>query len=473
MLLELTRWLQQLDDLFGLFGYLTFRGILSALTALALSLWWGPAVIRRLAQYKGGQPIRSDGPKTHFSKAGTPTMGGALILVTVLASVLLWGDLRNRYVWLVLVVMLAFGAIGWYDDWIKIVRRDPNGLKSRWKYLLQSLFGLAAGVFLYLTADPSVSASTTFFVPLLKNVAIPLGVFFVVVAYFWIVGFSNAVNLTDGLDGLAIMPTVLVACALGVFAYASGNAVFSSYLQIPQIPGAGELVIICAAIAGAGLGFLWFNTYPAMVFMGDIGALALGAVLGTIAVIVRQELVLVIMGGVFVIETLSVMIQVASFKLTGRRVFRMAPIHHHFELKGWPEPRVIVRFWLISVVLVLIGLATLKVRCWTPQCIPTAARRPAWTPSPAATTAGCSARASRWRASWWCWSLRARSPSAKAWALARSPSPTAPCCSWPWVPAWRCGRCAPRTRRTGAPHSCRRWASWSCAWPLSSRAVAP
>ncbi|HEY9540764.1 MAG TPA: phospho-N-acetylmuramoyl-pentapeptide-transferase [Luteimonas sp.] len=362
MLLELTRWLQQLDDLFGLFGYLTFRGILSALTALALSLWWGPAVIRRLAQYKGGQPIRSDGPKTHFSKAGTPTMGGALILVTVLASVLLWGDLRNRYVWLVLAVMLAFGAIGWYDDWIKIVRRDPNGLKSRWKYLLQSLFGVAAGVFLYLTADPSVSASTTFFVPLLKNVAIPLGVFFVVVAYFWIVGFSNAVNLTDGLDGLAIMPTVLVACALGVFAYASGNAVFSTYLQIPQIPGAGELVIICAAIAGAGLGFLWFNTYPAMVFMGDIGALALGAVLGTIAVIVRQELVLVIMGGVFVIETLSVMIQVASFKLTGRRVFRMAPIHHHFELKGWPEPRVIVRFWIISVVLVLIGLATLKVR---------------------------------------------------------------------------------------------------------------
>lgn len=362
MLLELTRWLQQHEGLFGLFGYLTFRGILSALTALALSLWWGPAVIRRLAQYKGGQPIRQDGPQTHFSKAGTPTMGGALILVTVLASVLLWGDLRNRYVWLVLAVMLAFGAIGWYDDWIKIVRRDPNGLKSRWKYLLQSLFGLGAGVFLYLTADPSVPAATTFFVPLLKHVAIPLGAMFVVVAYFWIVGFSNAVNLTDGLDGLAIMPTVLVACALGVFAYASGNAVFSNYLQIPQIPGAGELVIICAAIAGAGLGFLWFNTYPAMVFMGDIGALALGAVLGAVAVIVRQELVLVVMGGVFVVETLSVMIQVASFKLTGKRVFKMAPIHHHFELKGWPEPRVIVRFWIISVILVLVGLATLKVR---------------------------------------------------------------------------------------------------------------
>jgi len=362
MLLELARWLQQLQGLFGIFGYLTFRGILSALTALALSLWWGPAVIRRLAQYKGGQPIRQDGPQTHFSKAGTPTMGGALILVTILASVLLWGDLRNRYVWVVLGVMVAFGAIGWYDDWIKIVRRDPNGLKSRWKYLLQSLFGLAAGVFLYMTADPTVPAATTFFVPLLKQVAIPLGGLFVLVAYFWIVGFSNAVNLTDGLDGLAIMPTVLVACALGVFAYASGNAVFSQYLQIPQIPGAGELVIICAAIAGAGLGFLWFNTYPAMVFMGDIGALALGAVLGCVAVIVRQELVLVIMGGVFVIETLSVMIQVASFKLTGKRVFRMAPIHHHFELKGWPEPRVIVRFWIISVILVLVGLATLKVR---------------------------------------------------------------------------------------------------------------
>ncbi|QOW19067.1 MULTISPECIES: phospho-N-acetylmuramoyl-pentapeptide-transferase [Lysobacteraceae] len=360
MLLELARWLEQLDSLFGLFNYLTFRGILSALTALALSLWWGPAAIRKLAQYKGGQPIRSDGPESHFSKAGTPTMGGGLILLTVLASVLLWGDLRNKYVWVVLAVMVAFGAIGWYDDWIKIVHRDPNGLKSRWKYLLQSIFGLAAGVVLYMTAD--VPAATTFYIPMFKSLAFPMGAGLIVVAYFWIVGFSNAVNLTDGLDGLAIMPTVLVACALGVFAYASGNAVFSEYLQIPPVPGAGELVIICAAIAGAGLGFLWFNTYPAMVFMGDIGALALGAVLGAIAVIVRQELVLVIMGGVFVIETLSVMIQVASFKLTGKRVFRMAPIHHHFELKGWPEPRVIVRFWIISVVLVLVGLATLKVR---------------------------------------------------------------------------------------------------------------
>ncbi|MFT4196388.1 MAG: phospho-N-acetylmuramoyl-pentapeptide-transferase [Pseudoxanthomonas sp.] len=361
MLLELFRWLHQFERLFGLFGYLTFRGILAALTALFLSLWLGPTAIRRLAQFKGGQPIRSDGPQSHFSKAGTPTMGGGLILTTVTLSVLLWGDLRNRYVWLVLVVMLAFGTIGWYDDWIKIVKRDPNGLKSRWKYLLQSVFGLAAGLFLWHTAD--VVAATTFYIPLFKSVALPLaGVGFVAIAYFWIVGFSNAVNLTDGLDGLAIMPTVLVACALGVFAYASGNAVFSSYLQIPSVPGAGELIIICAAIAGAGLGFLWFNTYPATVFMGDVGALALGAVLGAIAVIVRQELILVVMGGVFVIETLSVMIQVASFKLTGKRVFRMAPIHHHFELKGWPEPRVIVRFWIISVILVLVGLATLKVR---------------------------------------------------------------------------------------------------------------
>ncbi|MBB3345459.1 phospho-N-acetylmuramoyl-pentapeptide-transferase [Luteimonas sp. RC10] len=361
MLLELARWLQGFEDFFGLFEYLTFRGILAALTSLSLSLWLGPAVIRKLAQYKGGQPIRQDGPQTHFSKAGTPTMGGAMILITVLAAVLLWGDLRNKYVWLVMAVMVAFGAIGWYDDWIKIVHRDPNGLKSRWKYLLQSVFGLAAGLYLYLYAD--VPAATTFYLPLFKSIALPLaGISFVAIAYFWIVGFSNAVNLTDGLDGLAIMPTVLVACGLGVFAYASGNAVFSNYLQIPQVPGAGELVIICAAIAGAGLGFLWFNTYPAMVFMGDIGALALGAVLGTMAVIVRQELVLVIMGGIFVIETLSVMIQVASFKLTGKRVFRMAPIHHHFELKGWPEPRVIVRFWIISVILVLVGLATLKVR---------------------------------------------------------------------------------------------------------------
>ncbi len=361
MLLELARWLEGFERFFAVFNYLTLRAILSALTALGLSLWLGPAFIRRLAALKsGGQPIRSDGPQSHFSKAGTPTMGGALILSTVAASTLLWSDLSNRYIWILLGVLVAFGFIGWLDDYLKIVRRDPKGLKSRWKYLLQSVFGLIAAIALYVTAD--VPAATAFHIPLVKDFALPLGVGFIVVAYFWIVGFSNAVNLTDGLDGLAIMPTVLVAAALGVFAYVSGHAVFSQYLLIPQIPGAGELVILCAAIGGAGLGFLWFNTYPAQVFMGDIGALALGAVLGTLAVIVRQELVLVIMGGIFVIETLSVMIQVASFKLTGRRVFRMAPIHHHFELKGWPEPRVIVRFWIITVVLVLVGLATLKVR---------------------------------------------------------------------------------------------------------------
>ena len=287
-------------------------------------------------------------------------MGGALILMTITLSTLLWADLRNRYVWIVLAVLVLFGLIGWLDDWIKIVRRDPNGLKSRHKYALQSLFGALAAVVLFMTAD--APSNTTLYLPLFKNVAIPLGAMFMVIAYFWIVGFSNAVNLTDGLDGLAIMPTVLVAGGLGIFAYASGNAVSSTYLAIPAVPGAGELAIVCAAIAGAGMGFLWFNTFPAMVFMGDIGALALGAALGTIAVIVRQELILVLMGGIFVVETLSVMIQVASFKMTGKRVFRMAPIHHHFELKGWPEPRVIVRFWIISVILVLVALATLKVR---------------------------------------------------------------------------------------------------------------
>jgi len=360
MLLELARYLQGFARFFALFDYLTMRAILGALTALAFSLWWGPSVIARLAKLKGGQPIRTDGPQSHFAKAGTPTMGGMLILLSLGASTLLWADLRNRYVWVVLGVMLTFGMIGWLDDWIKIVKRDPNGLKSRHKYALQSLFGLIAALVLFYTAN--AASNTTLYLPLLKNVAIPMGMFFVVLAYFWIVGFSNAVNLTDGLDGLAIMPTVMVAAGLGIFAYASGNAVFSQYLQIPAVPGAGELAIVCAAIAGAGLGFLWFNTYPAMVFMGDIGALALGAALGTIAVIVRQEAILVVMGGIFVIETLSVMIQVASFKLTGKRVFRMAPIHHHFELKGWPEPRVIVRFWIISFILVLISLATLKVR---------------------------------------------------------------------------------------------------------------
>jgi len=358
MLLELLRWL---FPGFGLFEFITMRAIVGAGTALALSLWMGPYVIERLRALKGGgQPIRTDGPQSHFSKAGTPTMGGALILLSVTLSTLLWSDLSNRYVWIALAVMLSFALIGWLDDWIKIVRRDPNGLKSRHKYALQSVFGLVAAVVLFATADhPS---NTTLYLPLLKNFAVPLGAMFIVVAYFWIVGFSNAVNLTDGLDGLAIMPVVLTAGVLAVFAYASGNAVFAEYLGMPRIPGAGELAILCAAIGGAGLGFLWFNTYPAMVFMGDVGALALGATLGCIAIIVRQEIVLVIVGGIFVIETLSVMAQVASFKLTGRRIFRMAPIHHHFELKGWPEPRVIVRFWIISVMLALVALATLKVR---------------------------------------------------------------------------------------------------------------
>ncbi|MBB5208783.1 phospho-N-acetylmuramoyl-pentapeptide-transferase [Chiayiivirga flava] len=361
MLLELARWLEQFAGVFAVFNYITLRSILAALTALAVSLLFGPYAIRKLASVKhGGQPIRTDGPQSHFSKAGTPTMGGALILFAVLIATLLWANLANRYIWIVLAVTVAFGAIGWLDDWIKIVRRDPNGLKSRWKYLLQSIFGLAAALVLYYTAD--APSNTTFYLPLLKDFALPLGIGFVAVAYLGIVGFSNAVNLTDGLDGLAIMPAALVACALGVFAYVAGNAVFASYLQMPQVPGAGELTIICAAIAGAGLGFLWFNTYPAMVFMGDIGALALGAALGTIALIVRQEVLLALMGGVFVIEMFSVIAQVASFKLTGKRIFRMAPIHHHFELKGWPEPRVIVRFWIITVVLVLVGLATLKVR---------------------------------------------------------------------------------------------------------------
>jgi phospho-N-acetylmuramoyl-pentapeptide-transferase len=333
---------------------------MAALTAMAMSLLCGPALIRKLGALKAGQVVRKDGPQTHLSKAGTPTMGGVMILLAVAVSTLLWADLANRYVWLVLAVLLCFGAIGFYDDYRKLVLKDSRGLASRWKYFWQSVFGLGAAWFLYHSAV--IPAETALFVPLFKHVAVPLGVFFIVIAYFMIVGFSNAVNLTDGLDGLAIMPTILVSGALGIFAYLAGNKVFSEYLGIPAIPGAGELSIVCGALSGAGLGFLWFNTYPAQVFMGDVGALAIGAALAAIAVIVRQEVVLLIMGGVFVMETASVMMQVASFKMTGKRIFRMAPIHHHFELKGWPEPRVIVRFWIISVVLVLIGLATLKVR---------------------------------------------------------------------------------------------------------------
>jgi phospho-N-acetylmuramoyl-pentapeptide-transferase len=374
MLLELADLLKGYISGFHLFQYLTFRTIMSTLTALAVSLLAGPAIIRKLAEVKAGQVIRSDGPQSHLTKAGTPTMGGALILGSIAAATLLWADLRNRYVWLVLATTLAFGAIGFYDDYKKLVLKDSRGLAARWKYFWQSVFGLGVACFLYFTAD--TPAATTLYLPLIKQAQLPLAppadwgalavwigaAAFIAVTYFIVVGFSNAVNLTDGLDGLAIMPSVLVATALGVFAYLAGNKVFSEYLGIPAIPGAGELAIFCSALAGAGLGFLWLNTYPAQVFMGDIGALAIGAALGCIAVIVRQEIVLLIMGGVFVMETASVMLQVASFKLTGRRIFRMAPIHHHFELKGWPEPRVIVRFWIISVVLVLIGLATLKVR---------------------------------------------------------------------------------------------------------------
>jgi phospho-N-acetylmuramoyl-pentapeptide-transferase len=360
MLRYLAEWATQLHSGFNVFSYLTLRAVLAALTALTVSFMVGPPVIRRLAHHQVGQRVRSDGPQTHLSKAGTPTMGGALILVAIVAATLLWADLGNRFVWISLAVTVAFGLIGFWDDYLKLVVGDSRGLIARYKYLWQSIAGLGAAVALYVTAQSEVE--TTLYVPFFKDVLVPLGPAFVLLAYFVIVGSSNAVNLTDGLDGLAIMPAVLVASALGVFAYASGNAVFANYLAIPHIAGTGEVLVLCAAIFGAGLGFLWFNTYPAQVFMGDIGALALGAALGVIAVIVRQEIVLAIMGGVFVMETVSVILQVASFKLTGRRIFRMAPIHHHYELKGWAEPKVIVRFWIITVVLVLCGLATLKLR---------------------------------------------------------------------------------------------------------------
>jgi phospho-N-acetylmuramoyl-pentapeptide-transferase len=360
MLLWLTNYLVQYNTVFTVFQYLTVRGILGILTALALSLLIGPWTIRRLSNNKIGQVVRSDGPQSHLSKAGTPTMGGALILISILVSSLLWSDLTNRYVWTVMVVTALFGAVGWVDDYRKVFERNPKGLPAKWKYFWQSVFGGAAVLFLYMTA--TVPAETQLFVPFFKNIALNMGVFYVVFAYFIVVGFSNAVNLTDGLDGLAIMPTVMVASALGIIAYLTGHAEFAPYLNIPYIAGTGELIIFCGALGGAGLGFLWFNTYPAMIFMGDVGALALGAALGIVAVIIRHEFVLIIMGGVFVMETASVILQVASFKLTGKRIFRMAPLHHHFELKGWPEPRVIVRFWIITVILVLIGLATLKLR---------------------------------------------------------------------------------------------------------------
>lgn len=360
MLVLLAEYLSQINSAFAVFQYITVRGIMGILTALIIALLIGPWMIRRLNYHQIGQVVRTDGPQSHFSKAGTPTMGGALILVSIVFSTLLWADLRNAYVWVTLLVTVLFGAVGWVDDYRKVFRKDPKGLPARWKYFWQSVIGLGAALFLYYTATDPVQ--TAYIVPFFKDVAIDAGLLFVVVTYFVIVGSSNAVNLTDGLDGLAILPTVMVGGALGIIAYLSGHAEFSLYLHIPFVTGAGELVIFCGALLGAGLGFLWFNTYPAQVFMGDVGALALGAALGIVAVISRHEIVLFIMGGIFVMETVSVILQVASFKLTGKRIFRMAPLHHHFELKGWPEPRVIVRFWIITVMLVLFGLATLKLR---------------------------------------------------------------------------------------------------------------
>ena len=360
MLYSLAQYLTEFYSGFNVFQYLTLRTILGVLTALMISLIVGPSMIRYLSSYNIGQSVRDDGPESHFSKAGTPTMGGALILVAIITSTLLWSNLSSRFVWVVLLVTAGFGAIGWVDDYRKIKLRNSKGLSAKSKYFWQSVIGFGAAIILFNTAQYPIE--TQLILPFIKDVVIDLGWGYVILAYLVIVGSSNAVNLTDGLDGLAILPTVLVAGALGVFAYVTGNVNFSGYLGIPYVPGVGEMVVFCGALVGAGLGFLWFNTYPAQVFMGDVGALALGAALGVLAVIVRQELVLFIMGGIFVAETVSVVLQVASFKLTGRRIFRMAPLHHHFELKGWPEPRIIVRFWIITLILVLIGLASLKVR---------------------------------------------------------------------------------------------------------------
>lgn len=367
MLLELAQWIAQHVRGFSVFNYITLRTVLAAMTALFFSLAVGPGVIRWLAAKKIGQAVRADGPRTHLVKSGTPTMGGILILIAVVVTTLLWSDLSNRYVWTVLVVTLGFGIVGWYDDWKKVVYRDPNGLASRWKFFWQSVLGAGAALFLAFSTDNP--AQTELIVPFFKSIAYPLGIVgFVALTYFVIVGTSNAINLTDGLDGLAIMPTVMVSAAFCVFAYASGNIEFARYLLIPHVPGAGELCIVLGAIAGAGLGFLWFNAYPAEVFMGDVGALALGAALGCVAVIVRQEIVLFIMGGLFVAETLSVMMQVGWFKYTkkrfgeGRRILLMAPLHHHFEQSGWKETQVVVRFWIVTIMLVLFGLSSLKVR---------------------------------------------------------------------------------------------------------------
>jgi phospho-N-acetylmuramoyl-pentapeptide-transferase len=392
MLLSLTQWLQGLYPEWGflrVFQYLTLRAVMAAATALVIGLAAGPAVIRRLQSLKIGQPIRGYGMESHLSKSGTPTMGGVLILIAITSSTLLWVDLSNRFVWICLIVTLGFGAIGWADDWRKVVNKDPEGMPSREKYMWQSIIGVVAALCLVFSIsensngrvlelfvnwvssgfDVSLPPKAGLLLPFFKQVSYPLGVLgFVVLTYLVIVGSSNAVNLTDGLDGLAIMPVVMVGSALGVFAYVTGSLIYSKYLFLPHIPGAGELLIFCAAIAGAGLAFLWFNTHPAQVFMGDVGALALGAALGTVAVIVRQEIVLAMMGGVFVAEALSVMLQVMYFKYTrkkygeGRRFFRMAPLHHHFEKLGWKETQVVVRFWIITMLLCLLGLSTLKLR---------------------------------------------------------------------------------------------------------------
>ena len=360
MLIWLADWLTQFDSGFNVFSYLTLRAILSTLTALLIAILIGPKMIRYLQRMQIGQTVRDDGPQSHLSKSGTPTMGGLLILAAIVVSGLLWADLTNRYVLVTLTVVVAYGIIGFVDDYRKVIRKDSKGLIARWKYFWQSV--VALGVAFYLYSSATISAETSLLVPFFKEVFPQLGAFFIIITYFAIVGTSNAVNLTDGLDGLAIVPTILVAGAFAIFAYVTGNANFAEYLNIPHIPLTSELVIVCTAMVGAGLGFLWFNTYPAQVFMGDVGSLALGGTLGVLAVLVRQELVLIIMGGVFVIETLSVILQVGSYKLRGQRIFRMAPIHHHYELKGWPEPRVIARFWIISIILVLVGLATLKLR---------------------------------------------------------------------------------------------------------------
>jgi phospho-N-acetylmuramoyl-pentapeptide-transferase len=361
MLLWLANHLGEAIRAFNVFNYITLRAVLATMTALLISFVMGPWVIRKLTELKVGQSVRNDGPQTHLVKAGTPTMGGTLILLSIAITTLLWSDLSNRFVWVTLGVTLATGVIGFIDDYKKVALKNPKGLSAKQKLFWQSLIALTAGGFLANTA--TLPANTEFIVPFFKHIAYPFGsVGFVALTYCVIVGTSNAVNLTDGLDGLAIMPTVMVGGALAIFAYVAGNAKFAAYLFVPHIPGAGELAVFCAAIGGAGLGFLWFNAYPAEVFMGDVGALALGAALGTVAVIVRQEIVLFIMGGVFVVEALSVMIQVASFKMTGKRVFKMAPLHHHYELKGWKETQVVVRFWIITMLLVLTGLATLKLR---------------------------------------------------------------------------------------------------------------